>query len=249
VSVNTQPRCAPLRLFFFCWVCYSVAVSTVFQAYLTTFLIEPGYVEPIKTVEQMLASDMKFGFDQGYEVFFNDTSDSTDNTILKNAVGCLYYDTCLNWTIYEHNISTILSDFDKVQMDAAGIWTDENDRPLACEIEYGVTEASGVALWVSQGTPLLEFINDVIGHIVEGGIFLHIRNLDLYKLKLESKFVSPTFEDTYYAINVSHLQTAFYLLMIGYALAFASFVTEIMWHRYRCKGRGPTSTSVTDRHT
>jgi len=51
VSVNTQPRSAPLRLFFFCWVCYSVAISTVFQAYLTTFLIEEGYVEPIKTVE------------------------------------------------------------------------------------------------------------------------------------------------------------------------------------------------------
>ena len=34
VSVNTKPRSAPLRLFFFCWDCYSVAISTVFQAYL-----------------------------------------------------------------------------------------------------------------------------------------------------------------------------------------------------------------------
>jgi len=53
VPVNTQPRSAPLRLFFFCWVCYSVAISTVFQAYLTTFLIEPRYEKPMKTVEQM----------------------------------------------------------------------------------------------------------------------------------------------------------------------------------------------------
>jgi hypothetical protein len=41
LSVNTQPPSAPLRLFF-CWLCYCVAISTVFQAYLTTFLIEPG---------------------------------------------------------------------------------------------------------------------------------------------------------------------------------------------------------------
>jgi beta-lactamase regulating signal transducer with metallopeptidase domain len=34
VSVNTQPRSTPLRLFFFCWVCYSVAISTVFRVYL-----------------------------------------------------------------------------------------------------------------------------------------------------------------------------------------------------------------------
>ena len=54
VSVNTQPRCAPLRLFFFCWVCYSVAISTVFQAHIT-FLIEPGYEEPTNNVEYVLA--------------------------------------------------------------------------------------------------------------------------------------------------------------------------------------------------
>jgi len=43
VSVNTQPRSAPLRLFFFCWVCYSVAINTEFPAYLNTFIIEPGH--------------------------------------------------------------------------------------------------------------------------------------------------------------------------------------------------------------
>ena len=57
VSVNTQPRSAPLRLFFFSWVCYSVAVSTLFQVYLTTFLIEPGYKEPIRSVQEMLESE------------------------------------------------------------------------------------------------------------------------------------------------------------------------------------------------
>jgi hypothetical protein len=65
VSVNTQPRSAPLRLFFFFWVCYSVAISTVFQPYLTTFLIEPGYKKPIKAEEQQLRSEKKFGFCEG----------------------------------------------------------------------------------------------------------------------------------------------------------------------------------------
>ena len=34
---------------------------TVFLAYLTTFLIETVYEEPIKSVEHMLQSDMKDG--------------------------------------------------------------------------------------------------------------------------------------------------------------------------------------------
>jgi len=41
VSLNTQPRSTLLSLFFFCWVCYSVAISTVFRSYLNLFLIEP----------------------------------------------------------------------------------------------------------------------------------------------------------------------------------------------------------------
>jgi hypothetical protein len=137
LSVSKHPHSAPLRLFFFCWVCYSIAISTVFQAYLTTFLIEPGYVEPIKTVEQMLASDMKFGFHKIFELIFKDTQDSTDSTILENAVRCTDYNTCLKWATDYHNISTIVSDFTKLIRHALGHWTDENNRPLACELEYG----------------------------------------------------------------------------------------------------------------
>jgi hypothetical protein len=70
VSVSTQLRSAPLHLFFFCWVCYSVAISTVFQSYLTTFLIDPGYMEGIKTVEQILNYEKEFGFVKGIIDFF-----------------------------------------------------------------------------------------------------------------------------------------------------------------------------------
>jgi hypothetical protein len=42
-----------------------------------------------------------------------------------------------------------------------------------------------------------------------------------------------TVADTYCALSVRHLQTALYLLMLGYVLAVVCFVTEIMWHRYR----------------
>ena len=37
----------------------------------------------------MLASDMKFGFFKSFEIFFTNTSDTTDSTILKNAVRSL----------------------------------------------------------------------------------------------------------------------------------------------------------------
>jgi hypothetical protein len=216
----------------------------VFQAYLTTFLIEPGYEEPTKTLEQMLASDMKFGFVKSFEKFFTYTSDSTDSTILKNAVRCPTYTTCVEWATYYNNFSTILSDIDKVYMHASGTWADKNNRPILCELEYCDLVSFGTALVVSKGSPLLEFINDVIDHIVEGGIFMHIRERLFNRAKIISKLDIPTPADTYYVINIRHLQSPFYLLMLGHVLAVVCFVTEIMWHRYRSKGHGPTGTSL-----
>jgi hypothetical protein len=102
---------------------------------------------------------------------------------------------------------------------------------------------------VRKRSPFLEIIDDVIGRIVEGGIFVHIKKRGINEEKLESKFDFPTSADTYYAISIRHLQTAFYLLMLGYVLAVVCFVTEIMWHRYRSKGRGQTNIALWNVHT
>jgi len=108
---------------------------------------------------------------------------------------------------------------------ARGDWTDENNRPLLCEIEGGFATKYDLAIMVKKGFPFFEFIDNVLGRIMEGGIFMHIKNRSFNKLDIEAKFDVPTFTDTYSVINVTHLQTAFYLLMLGYVLAGGCFVT------------------------
>jgi len=233
VSVNTQPRSAPLRLFFFCWVWYSVAISTVFQAYFTTFLIEPGYQKPIKTVEQMLTSDMKFGFAVENEIFFHNIPYSTDSAILNNAVRIPDLGTSLNWATVYQNISIVTGNFIIEFIRNMGKLTDENNRPLLCELEDGGVGTLDMILLVIRGCPLLELINDIIDRMVESGILTHINQRDFHKEKLLSKLDAFAFEDTYTIFGITHLQTAFYLLMMGYVLAFVCIVSEIMWHRYR----------------
>jgi hypothetical protein len=78
-------------------VCYCAAVNTVFQAYLTTFLLKPGYVKPIKIAEEMLKSEMKFSFLEGDAIFFKDNSDSVRSEILKNSVDCSHWKMCFKW--------------------------------------------------------------------------------------------------------------------------------------------------------
>jgi hypothetical protein len=216
----------------------------VFQAYFTTFLIDPGYEEPIRKIEEMSRSEKMFGFVEEQESLFINSFDPVDLAIVKDAVQCPDEATCFIWAAVYHNISTVMNDLYIESYRAMGVWTDENNRPLLCEIEGRDFGTSEFVLFGVKGDPFLEFIDDVLGHIVEGGIFMHIKKRSFDKMKVQSKLDIPTFGNTYSPMSIKHLQTPFYFLVLGYALAVVCFVTEIMWHRYRSKGREPTGTSV-----
>jgi hypothetical protein len=207
----------------------------VFQAYLTTFLIEPGYEEPIKTVEQMLISDMKFGFIDEFNAFFKDVPDSSDSAILSRSVRCPDRGVSFNWAAVHQNMSFVLENLNIEICRDLGKLRDQNKKPLLCELEDGGVRSLDMVLLVYRGSPLLELINDIIDHMVESGIISHTKKINFHKEKILSMLDAFVFDDTYTAFGVRHLQTAFYLLILGYVLALACFVTEIMCHRYRTK--------------
>ena len=156
VSANTQPRSAPLRLFFFCWVCYSVAISTVFQAYLTTFLIEPGYEKPIRSVEQMLKSEMKFGFPDKYKLMFTNYSDCVDRAIHKDAVQCPDKPTCSMWAALYRNISTILTDLFMEMHRRVKNGADENTDLYYVNWKMVLLEHMTLQFWLIREVPFLK---------------------------------------------------------------------------------------------
>jgi hypothetical protein len=49
-------------------VCFSLAFSTVFQAFLTTFIIDSGYKTPIQNMDEMFASGIKLAYPEEYNV-------------------------------------------------------------------------------------------------------------------------------------------------------------------------------------
>ena len=72
VSVSTMPRTPSLRSLFLAWVCFSLAFSTVFQAFLTTFLIDSGYKTPIKDMDEISASGIKLAYPEENSIIFED---------------------------------------------------------------------------------------------------------------------------------------------------------------------------------
>jgi hypothetical protein len=129
-------------------------------------------------------------------------------------------------------------------------WTDENNRPVLCELDDSVVRTIDPAFVVKKRSPFFEVIDNVVGRIVEGGIFMQIKKRGFVKENIQSKYDFNIFDDTYSAMNIRHLQTAFYFLMLGYVLAVVCFVTEIMWNRHSSEGlvNKGVNLSVMERH-
>jgi hypothetical protein len=66
-----MPRTPSLRSLFLSWVCFSLAFSTVFQAFLTSFLTDSGYKTPIRNMDELFASGMKFVYHPQYDTFYH----------------------------------------------------------------------------------------------------------------------------------------------------------------------------------
>jgi len=72
VSVPQQTIISTLRVFFFLYVCFCFSISTVFQAFFISYLVEPKYEKKLETLEELLDSDVVFG-NHPFYVFAQDT--------------------------------------------------------------------------------------------------------------------------------------------------------------------------------
>ncbi|KAJ9589548.1 hypothetical protein L9F63_017236 [Diploptera punctata] len=61
VSVTEKPKKPSLRCFFILYVCYSFAISTIFQAYFTTYLVGSGYGKEFSTFDDLSNASVEFG--------------------------------------------------------------------------------------------------------------------------------------------------------------------------------------------
>jgi len=137
VPVSTMPRTPSLRSLFLAWVCFSVAFSTVFQAFLTTFLFDSGYKAPIQNMDELFASGMKLSFPQYFSYIFENGDETEASKVLTNLADCPSYEGCMEWAMYQKNVSLIMEDIYAEYLYATGIYSGENSEHLICKLEDG----------------------------------------------------------------------------------------------------------------
>jgi hypothetical protein len=192
VSVSPLPRTVPLRVFFSAWVCCSLAINTVFQAYLTTFLVDPGFEKSIKNVEDVFNSGIKYGFIAMYfDSKFNEETYPNCMNILVNRIDCLDIITCIHWTVKYRNISSLSASTFMDYLFYNSKYPDELKGYQLCGLRDGAVEVTDLVMSLQKGSPFLVRLNEIIGRLTEGGIIAYLRTFNP-----ETKSFSKTIPST-----------------------------------------------------
>jgi hypothetical protein len=208
----------------------------VFQAFLTTFLVDSGYKTPIKNMDELFASGIQLYYVPEFNLLFDYGDESEISKIRSNRASCESHFDCVEWAIYHRNISMFLADLDFEYLYADGTLLDENSEPLLCRLEDGVVYNNGLRMVMLNGDPLLRRVTEIVDRVFEAGLYNFWVSLDMHKNKIDSGKISIVYPlGGYYSFNFYHMQPAFYLLLMGWCLSSLCFMFELLFNRQLCR--------------
>ena len=127
----------------------------MFQAFLTTFLIDSGYRTPIRNLDELFASGVKVADPYGYNFIFVKDNETEVSKIQRNIVDYRIILDCIYWAKFHKNISIFFSDIIAEYIYVVSYIFFENSDPLFCRLEDGVVYNNGLRMAMLNGDPLL----------------------------------------------------------------------------------------------
>jgi len=229
VSVPEMPRSWKVRILFLIYVCYCFAISTVFQAFFVSYLVEPGYGEKFKTFQELLDSNVNYGYNAIAEIGMT-TMEYSDHLQfpLTRRVECFDLKACLMRMMTDGDVATLsVSEYSKYISDELG-YVDE----IICSLDENLISGNVVAVF-TKGNPLMNQFNKILRRVLEAGIVGRYWK----KLKHEALLRGRTKSDEdgssmYFVFKLSHMGPAFSVLGFGYVCSTIVLIAECLHKRF-----------------
>jgi hypothetical protein len=229
VSVPQLPTTSNLRVFFLVYVCYCFAISTVFQAFFVSYLVEPEYGYKIETLDELLDSDIIYGYNPGLDIIFQSVPYpelSEFNERKKLRADCGDTTKCVERIITKGDIASII-----VPMYASYLASEMgivDVNKIICSFDETIMSA-GVIILFKKGNPLLDRVNVLLRRCLEA-CFLEIRWSELqHRAHLKSwRKLQEDSSDMFVPFSVYHLMPAFVVLVVGNIWSSVVFIVELM---------------------
>ncbi|KAJ9586406.1 hypothetical protein L9F63_019948 [Diploptera punctata] len=81
VSITKVPFSIPQRILFISLIWYAFALSTIFQSLFTSILVDPGYYDQIRILDELIASEFIYYCDDNIDDFMNFTTPEYYNKV------------------------------------------------------------------------------------------------------------------------------------------------------------------------
>jgi hypothetical protein len=232
VSVPEMPKTWRLRIFFLFYVWYCFAMGTVFQAFFVSYLVEPGFEKKIETIEELVDSDIHYGYNAAMELGMT-TTEYTDHLKFPDSrrIDCSDTKNCIIRIISDGDVAIIIDPlYVKYVASEFGL---EDQTKYPCTLKKNIMDGTLVAL-LPKGSPLLYQFNKYIRRSLEGGL------VERYwaELNLEARLKSKMKSDVdgsnmYFVFSLSHIAPAFSVLGFGYLCSCVLCLAECFHKRIR----------------
>jgi hypothetical protein len=231
VSVHKMPQTFRIRGLFLMWIWVSFALCTVFGAFFTTFLVNPGFQRKIKTEAELYDSGIPYGYTDKYKEFMPVRTTKT------GPITCVNMYVCLGNAIKYGNFATPCNPFHVDYYRTNFSWHDSH-LPV-CTLEEDIFKLS-IGMYLTKGHPLLERINKVTRSMVEAGMTIKGRNDFMYTLRIHSLSLygsgfangSDDLYSKYFVFTLFHLQSALFVLLFGYIISVSTVAVELIYYNF-----------------
>lgn len=232
VSVPELPKSPRLRRIFLLYVWYSFAMSTVFQVFFISFLVNPGYEKRVETFEELVNSGLKLATDARMMSFVNISGYWEYLRLGLSTDTCSVIDECLIQLVRHKNITTVSSDF-QFEYVLATIGKTKAKNKYLCTIPE-VVVTTRFAMYVSKGNPLLDRLNLWVQRATESGLAKKYWSQFIWNVTLQGVAIraldqgddTQTGSDMFVVFTLSHLSVAFFQLLVCFVLCFIVFMIE-----------------------
>jgi hypothetical protein len=187
-------------------------------------------------MDDLFASGIKLEYRPEFSFIYDIGDDKEVSKIHRHLANCPSPRVCEAWAKYQKNVSIILTDIQAELNYDIGDFLGEDSKPLLCKLEEGVVFPASLTMLMFHGDPLMRRVNDIIDRVVQAGLYNYWISLEFNLLKIEYRKISIVdLLDDYYSFKLYHLQTVFYLLLMGWCLSAFCFIFEVLYNRVLSK--------------
>ncbi|PSN54859.1 Ionotropic receptor 656 [Blattella germanica] len=229
VSVPDMPHTSIIRSLFLLFVWYAFVMNTLFQTFFTSYLVDPGIIDQIRTIDALLNASIPMGYYRyAHNYLFPDKTDPIETLMKSRGENCdeENYKTCLLKVIIGQNYSTLRSEFHAEYFVKTTMPSKRN--PL-CSLDHRFTTFY-ICAYFQKRSPYLKSFNSILRRIDEAGL-LTKRLKDFkeswrYEISDDASKYDVEENDDYFVFSLEYMLIAFYSLVAGCALSSAVFIAE-----------------------